>query len=87
MLFFISNTFKSKAKLKLTKNQTSAKQHPEVELLLLFTFFIMLSFKNNRTYSKRKGKENVCLYSWDYIFNHSENDDENEKLITQTRHK
>ena len=26
--------------LKLAKNQANAKQHPEVELLLLFTFFI-----------------------------------------------
>ena len=24
-------------------------------------------------------KENVCLYSWDYIFNYSEKNDENEK--------
>ena len=26
--------------LKLAKNQANAKQHPEIELLLLFTFFI-----------------------------------------------
>ena len=31
--FFISSTFIS-AKLKLTKNQANAKQHPEAELLL-----------------------------------------------------
>ena len=40
-----------------------------------------LSSKNNRTYSKKKEKENVCLYSWDCIFNYSENVDENGKLI------
>ena len=45
--------------------QGNAKQYPEVELL-----------QNNRTYSK---KEKVCPYSWDYMINHSENNDENEK--------
>ena len=29
-----------------------------------------------------KKKEKVCLYSWDYMINHSENDDEDEKYIT-----
>ena len=32
--FFISNTFISNARLKLTKNQANAKQHAEAELLL-----------------------------------------------------
>ena len=31
---FISNTFISKARLKLAKNQANAKKHPEAELLL-----------------------------------------------------
>ena len=30
-VFFISNTFISNARLKLTKNQVNAKQHPETE--------------------------------------------------------
>ena len=33
-LFLISNTLKSNARLKLFKNQASAKQHPEAECLL-----------------------------------------------------
>ena len=32
-LFFISNSFISNSRLKLTKNQANAKQHPEAELL------------------------------------------------------
>ena len=32
-LFFISNTFISKARLKLAKNPANAKQHSEAELL------------------------------------------------------
>ena len=32
--FFISNTFISKARLKLAKNQANDKQHPEAGLLL-----------------------------------------------------
>ena len=32
--FFISNTFISKARLKLPKNQANSKQHPEAGLLL-----------------------------------------------------
>ena len=53
--------------------QTNAQQHPEVELLLSF------KPKNNRTYSKKLGKKQAGLFLWDYMFNHSENDDENEK--------
>ena len=34
MLSFMSNTFISKAKLKLTKIHANAKQHPEAELSL-----------------------------------------------------
>ena len=42
MLFYMSNTFISNATLKLAKNETKARQHPEAELLLFenFTFFI-----------------------------------------------
>ena len=54
--FFISNTFISNVRLKLAKNQVIAKQHPEIELLLFENYLhssSMLSFKNNRTFSKR----------------------------------
>ena len=40
--FFISNTFKSQARLKLAKIQVNAKQHPEAGLLL---------FNGNYSYS------------------------------------
>ena len=39
----------------------------------------MLSSKNNRRYSKKQAKEQVHLYSWDYMINHNENEDQNEK--------
>ena len=38
--FLAGNTFISNARLKLAKNQSNAKQHPKVELLLLFTLFV-----------------------------------------------
>ena len=37
--FFHKQLFYKQPHLKLAKNQVNAKQHPEVELLLLFTFF------------------------------------------------
>ena len=45
--FFISNNFISNAGLKLGKNQANVKQHPEAESSS------MLSFKNNKTLSKK----------------------------------
>ena len=42
----------------------------------------MLSSKNNRTYSKKQTKEQLCPYSWDYMTDHNENEEENEKNIT-----
>ena len=55
--------FISDARLKFPKNQTNAKQHPQAELLLFENYShssSTLSFKNNRTYSKKK-KENKCF--------------------------
>ena len=54
--FFISNTFISNASLKLTKNQTNAKQQPKGELLLFENYShspSTFASKNNRTYSKK----------------------------------
>ena len=31
---------------------------------------------------KNKQRNNMCLYSGDYMINHNENEDENEKYIT-----
>ena len=54
--FLLSNTFISNARLKLAKNQTNAKQHPEAELLAsenYWHFSSMLSSNNNMTYSEK----------------------------------
>ena len=54
--FLLSNTFISNARLKLAKNQTNAKQHPEAELLTsenYWHFSSMLSSNNNMTYSEK----------------------------------
>ena len=52
--------------MKLVKNQANAKHYPEPELLLFENYShssSTLSCKNNRTYSKRYAKKQVCLYS------------------------
>ena len=61
MLFFISNTFISNARLKLAENQANATQHPETEFLLFENYShssSTLSFKNNRTILKNIQKNN-----------------------------
>ena len=40
----------------------------------------MLSSKNNSTYSEKSAKEQVCLYSWNHMTNHSENEDEKKNI-------
>ena len=57
LFLYISSTFESNTRLKLTKNQARAKQHPEAELLLFENYLLsssMLSSKNNRTCSKKQ---------------------------------
>ena len=54
--FFISNTFKSNASLKLAKSQVTSKEHPEIELLLLENYShssSTLSSMKNRVYPKK----------------------------------
>ena len=65
----------------MAKNQVTAKQHPEAELLL-FENYSHSSCENNRTCSRKWVKEQVRLNSWDYAINHNENKDENGKSIT-----
>ena len=76
--FFISNTFIGNAGLKLAKNQAKAKQNPAAELLL-FENYSLSSFKlpskNNRKYSKKYAKNQVCLFKWGYTINYNENED------------
>ena len=68
------------------KNQANAKQQPEAEFLLFENNSHSLS-ENNRTYSRKSAKEKAYLYLWNYTINHNENEIENEKRITQIRHK
>ena len=50
--FFTGNTFISNARLKLAKNETNPKQHPEAELLV-FENYLHSSSKNNGTCSEK----------------------------------
>ena len=53
--FFISETFISNTRLKLTKNQSNPKQQAEVAILEFANYshsLFTLSIKNNRAYSK-----------------------------------
>ena len=43
--FPVGNTFISSVRLKLAKNQSNAEQYPEVEILLLFTFFVHINIQ------------------------------------------
>ena len=61
--FSISNTFISKARLKLARNQANAKQHPEAELENYSHSSSTLLSKNNWIYSKKQAKEQFGLYS------------------------
>ena len=68
--------------MKLPKNQANAKQHPEAELMLFGNYSHSSptsSSKNNKIYSKKYTKEQMCLYSWDYTINHNQNKNEDEK--------
>ena len=50
--FDISSTFISNTRLKLVKNQTKAKQHSEVELLLLENYSLSSSTLSSKNISK-----------------------------------
>ena len=57
--FFMSNAFISNSRLKLVKNHTKAKQHPEAELLLFENYLpssSMLYTNSNRAYSRKYAK-------------------------------
>ena len=63
--FSINSTFVSNTRLKLAKDWAKAKQHTEPELLLLQNYLFSsstLSSKNNRAYSKKCAKKQVCLF-------------------------
>ena len=80
--FYVVDAFFHKQhfyKQRQAKNWQKTNQMLSNTLRLNFCYYLYSSFtlpsKNNRTYSNKKEKENVCQYSWDY----SENDDKNEK--------
>ena len=50
--FDISSTFISNTRLKLVKNQTKAKQHSEVELLLLENYSLSSSTSSSKNINK-----------------------------------
>ena len=63
--FFISSTFISNARLKLTKNQANTKQHPEAELFPFVNysqFPSMLSSKNNTTHWKIRKRTSASVF-------------------------
>ena len=80
--FFKSNAFTSKARLKLTKNEAKAKQHPEVKVLLLQNYSLFsstLSSKASRRCSRKHTKKQVRLNKWGYLINDNEFEAENKK--------
>ena len=57
----------SNTRLKLTKNQAKAKQHPDAKLLLFENYAIssfMLQSKNNMRYSKQCAKKKSASFYW-----------------------
>ena len=77
--FVISNTFKSNARLKSTKNEAKAKQHPELFLFENYSLSVStLSSKNNKRYSKKVQKQ-MPLFKCGYMINDNENEPETEK--------
>ena len=62
-MFFYKQHFYKQRRLKLTKNQATAEQHP-AELLLFENYSLsssMLSSKNNRRYSKKIYKSGASI--------------------------
>ena len=70
---------------KKKKNRAKAKQNPEPELLLFEHYLFSsstLSSKNNRAYSKKCAKKQVCLFVYfNQIIMINYNESEKEKQI------
>ena len=81
-LFYISNTFISKTKLKFAKNKTNAKHHSEA-LFLLFEnhllFSSTLGSKSNLRYSQKYAKNKGVCFNKIIMIDCHENESENEK--------
>ena len=80
--FLIRNAFIDNAKLKLAKNQATARQHPEAELLLFENYSLSLSTassRNNRIYTKNCTKSKYVCLKRGYMINENENETKNGK--------
>ena len=80
-LFYISNTFVSKTKLKLAKNKTNAKHHPEAAFLLFenhLLFSSILWSKSNLRYSQKCAKNKGVCFNKIIMIDCHENESENE---------
>ena len=78
----ISHTFISKTKLKLAKNKTNAKHHPEAVFLLFenhLLFSSMLWSKSNLRYSQKCAKNKGVYFNKIIMIDCHENESENEK--------
>ena len=69
----------------MAKPGTNATEYAETQILTSEKYWhssSTLSSKNNRICYKKKAKEEACLYSWDYVINHDENENKNENRFT-----
>ena len=61
----------------MAKNRAKAKQDAEARLLLLENYMVSsstLSSKDNRRYSKKCAKKQVCLFKSEYMIDGAENE-------------
>ena len=76
----MSNTFKSNASLKLTKNEAKVKQHTEAELLLIENYLLSLCIHPKIIADiLKKYKKQMPLFKCGYMINGNENETEIEK--------
>ena len=87
--FFISNTFISKTRLKLAKNQANAKHHPDAELLTCQNYSHSLSTLSTKTigYILKNKQKNKCVCIHEIIQLIVMKIKMKMKNITQMRHK
>ena len=65
--FFIKNTFISKTRLKLAKNQANTKQHPEAELLLFRIVHIIIRSSRLGLFSEKGVLRNFTKFTGKHV--------------------
>ena len=65
--FFIKNTFISKTRLKLVKNQANTKQHPEAELLLFRIVHIIIRSSRLGVFSEKGVLRNFTKFTGKHV--------------------